>query len=125
MESYMEQAKEVLQIVLSYFQTGFYHVNGVQGLLIAAVLAYMMPAWRRLPVTALIAVIANVALTVMIPVLANGAAFKLPPVVEVDYWKYLASLFAGYLIVISIFFLVKSLVLGGAGGGHAHDSGHH
>jgi hypothetical protein len=118
----MQEAKDVLQIILSYFQTGFYHVNGVQGLLIAAVLAYMMPSWRRLPVTAVVAVIANVALTVMIPVLSNGAAFKLPPVVEIEYWKYLASLFAGYLIVVSIFFLVKSLMLGGSGG-HAH--GHH
>ena len=119
----MEQAKQILFTIISYFQEGFYHVNGVQGLLIAAVLAYMMPSWRRLPMTALLAVAAHVALSVMIPVLARGAAFKLPPLVELDYLKFLAALFAGYLVVVSIFFLVKTAVLGG--GSQSHSAGHH
>jgi sugar phosphate permease len=119
----MPQALAALQTVLSYFQTGFYHVNGVQGLLIAAVLAYTMSSWRRLPMTVLMAVAAHVALSVMIPVLANGAAFRLPPLVELGYIKYLASLLAGYVVVISLFFLVKTAVLGG-GGSHGHSAGH-
>jgi hypothetical protein len=119
----MPQALAVLQTVASYFQTGFYHVNGVQGLLIAAVLAYTMPNWGRLPMTALMAVAAHVALSIMIPVLATGAAFRLPPLVELQYIKYLASLLAGYVVVISLFFLVKSAVLGG-GGSHGHSAGH-
>jgi len=122
----MPQVLAVLQTVVSYFQTGFYHVNGVQGLLIAAVLAYTMSSWRRLPMTVVMAVAAHVALGVMLPVLANGAAFRLPPLVELDYIKYLASLLAGYLVVVSLFFLVKSAVLGGGGHGHSagHDHGH-
>ena len=109
----MEQVQEVLSAVLSYFQAGFYRVNGVQGLLIAAVFAYMMPRWGRLLVTALGAVVAHAVLDVMVPVLARSAAFQLPPLVEIEDWKYLLSIYAGYLIVISVFFLVKSLLLRG------------
>ena len=123
MEHSMELAQSILHIVLGYFQAGFYHVNGVQGLLIAGVLAYSMPTWQRLPSTAVVAVIAQVILGVMLPVLANGSALKLPPLVEVGYWKYLAELFAGYLLVVALFFFVKSLVLGGSGG-HSHSHGH-
>jgi hypothetical protein len=119
----MPLAQDALQTLLTYFQTGFHHVNGVQGLLVAAVLAYTMSSWRRLPSTVLMAVAAHVALGVMIPVLANGAAFRLPPLVELDYLKYLASLLAGYLVVVSLFFLVKSAVLGG-GASHGHNAGH-
>lgn len=119
----MAYAQDALQTVLTYFQTGFYHVNGAQGLLIAVVFAYLMPNWQRLPVTAAVAVLAHVALNVMLPVLANGGAFRLPPLVEVQYWKYMAALFAGYLVVISIFFIVKSVVVGGRGSA-SHDHGH-
>ena len=48
---------------------------------------------------------------------------RLPPLVELQYWKYMAALFAGYLVVISIFFIVKTVVLGGRGSA-SHDHGH-
>lgn len=109
----MEMVQEILNIVLGIVQAGFYRVNGVQGLLVAVAFAYLMPRWGRLLVTALGAVVAMVILEVMVPVLARSAAFHLPPLVEVEYWKYLGSLYAGFLIVISVFFLVKTLLLRG------------
>jgi len=117
----MEQAQDILELIWSYFQFGFYQVNTVRGLLIAAIVAYMMGNWRQLLPTTLLAVLAHAILSVMLPVLASGAAFKLPPLVELTYWKQLLALAAGYLIIISVFFLIKMLVLqraGGGGGGH-------
>lgn len=112
----MEQVQDIFQTIWSYFQVGFYHVNTVQGLLIAAIVAYMMGSWRQLLPTTLLAVFAHAILNIMIPVLANGAAFKLPPLVEFSFWKSMLALFGGYLIVISIFFVVKTVVLRRAGG---------
>lgn len=120
-----ELAQGILLTVLNYFQTGFHHVNGAQGLLVAVVFAYLMPGWQRLPVTAGAAMITHIGLSVMIPVLANGGSFRLPPLVDVEYWKYMAALFAGYLVVVAIFFLLKTVVVGNRGGHSAgHDHGH-
>ena len=113
----MEQVQEILQTIWSYFQVGFYHVNTVQGLLIAAVVAYMMGNWRQLLPSTFLAVLAHAILNIMIPVLASGAAVKLPPLVELSYWKSMVALFAGYLIVVSVFFIVKTILLR-RGGGH-------
>jgi hypothetical protein len=84
----------------------------------------MMGGWRQLLPTTLLAVLVHAMLSVMLPVLSTGAAFKLPPLVELSYWKQLLALAAGYLIIISVFFIVKTVVLRRAvGGGHGH--GHH
>jgi hypothetical protein len=112
----MEQVQEIFQTIWSYFQFGFYQVNTVKGLLIAAIVAYMMGNWRQLVPSTLLAVLVHVILSVMIPVLASGSAFKLPPLVELSYWNGMLSLFAGYLIVVSVFFIVKTVVLRRSGG---------
>ncbi len=109
----MEQVQEILNAVLEYFQSGFYKVNAVQGLLIAAIAAYVMPNWRRIWVIAAGAVVAHVVLDIVIPVLARSGSFHLPPLVELEYWKYLLKLYAGYLIVVSVFFLAKRVLLRG------------
>ena len=44
------------------------------------------------------------------PVL-NGAALELPPVLYFSFWRYVAFLLVGYLIVISILVLIKRLIL--------------
>lgn len=115
----MELIQQFLAAANDYMQTGFYKVNAVQGLLIAIVTAYFLPAWSRLFVYALGAVLAHAALDVMIPVLARNAPFKLPPLVDIEYWRYLLALYIGFLIIIPVFFLAKTLMLrGGHGGGH-------
>lgn len=115
----MELIQQFIAAVNDYMQTGFYKVNAVQGLLIAIVAAYFLPAWGRLFIYALGAVLAHVALDVMIPVLGRNAPFKLPPLVDIEYWRYLLALYIGFLIIIPVFFLVKTLVLRGG-----HSSGH-
>ncbi len=112
----MEIAQQIVDTLAAYFQSGFYRVNAVQGLIIAAAAAYLMGSWRRIFIVALGAVVAHAVFDVMLPVLANGGAFRLPPLVELEYWKYLLRLYAGYLIVISVLYVVKRVVL--RGGGH-------
>ena len=49
--------------------------------------------------------------------LARNGSFRLPPLVDVEYWRYLLALYIGFLIIIPVFYLVKLLILRG-GGGH-------
>jgi hypothetical protein len=115
----LQQAQQILNEVATYFQSGFYSVNAVQGLLIAAISAYYLSDIRRLFVIALGAVIVHAMIDVMIPILGGRGALKLPPLVEVEYWRHLLQLYAGYLIVISVFYVVKRL-MARSGGGAAH-----
>jgi hypothetical protein len=113
----MEWIQQALSAANDYMQTGFYRVNAIQGLLIAIVAAYVMPKWSRLFVVALGATLTHVVFDVMIPVLGRNAAFRLPPLVDVEYWRYLLALYIGFVIIIPIFYLLKVLLLRG-GGGH-------
>jgi hypothetical protein len=114
----MEFVQQVLATINEYMQTGFYKVNAIQGLLIAIVAAYTLPKWNRLFIVALGAVLAHVILDVMIPVVGRNAPFRLPPLVDFEYWRYLLALYIGFLIIIPVFYLVKIMVLRGSGGGH-------
>ena len=115
----MDMVQQVLDLVAAYFQAGFYKVNAVQGLIIAAVAAYMLSDWRRILFMTAGAVVVHAIFDVMIPVLGGNAAFRLPPLVEMEYWRHLLQLYAGYLIVISVLYVIKRVVLGRAGS-HAH-----
>jgi MFS superfamily sulfate permease-like transporter len=99
--------------VNTYAQSGFAHINALQGLLIAIVAAFMMYRWGSVFFVAIGATIVHVIVDVMLPVLANGAQFKLPPMVDGEYWRYLLTLYVGYLIVISIFYVVKRMLMSG------------
>ena len=100
---------EALNHIVSFFQMGFYGVNVSQGLIIAAIGAYIMEDWRRVLVVALACVFAHLAVDVMLPVF-RGGAFRLPPLVEVDFWQNFLRLYAGYLIVVNVFYFVKRLL---------------
>ena len=102
----MEWLQHIVSGVNDYMQTGFYKVNAGQGLLIAIVAAYFMPAWSRLFVIALGATLVHVIFDVMIPVLGRNAAFRLPPLVDIEYWRYVLALYIGFLIIIPVFFSI-------------------
>jgi hypothetical protein len=114
----MEYVQQVLSAINDYMQTGFYKVNAAQGLLVAMAAAYFMQKWSRVFVIALAATLAHVVLDVMMPVLGRNAPFRLPPLVDVEYWRFLLALYIGFLIIIPIFYLLKTLFLRAGGGGH-------
>lgn len=99
--------------VLAFFREGFHHVNAVQGLIIAFVAAMIMPSWRRLVPLALGATIVHVVADIVIPMIARHAAFHLPDVVSLGFWRFAGTLFLGYIIVIAVFYLLKRIVVGG------------
>lgn len=100
---------EILNQIVSFFQTGFYGVNVAQGLIIAAIAAYLMSDWRRVLVVALGCVFVHLAVDVMLPVF-RGGAFRLPPLVETGFWINFLRLYAGYLIVVNVFYAVKRVL---------------
>ncbi|MBI1239244.1 MAG: hypothetical protein GC199_07865 [Alphaproteobacteria bacterium] len=107
----MEAVQDALNNALAFLQSGFREVNALQGLLIAIGAAFLLKSYGRIWMVSLGAVLVHVMLDVMVPVLANKASFHLPPLVEPAYWRYLGALFVGYLIVISLFWLIKRNVL--------------
>jgi len=102
---------------VAYLQAGFAQVNVLQGLLIALIAAFMMHQWSSVIFFALGATVVHILVDVMVPVLANGAPFRLPPLVEGDYWRYLLTLYVGYLLVITVFYIVKRMFMSAS---HSH-----
>lgn len=114
----MDTLQSLWNDVANYMQTGFYRINALQGLLIAIGAAYFLHKWTSVFVMAVGAVLVHVILDVMIPVLGTAAAFRLPPLVESEYWRYLLTLYVGYLLVITVFYVIKRVLLQG-GARHA------
>ena len=102
---------QTVNAVLDFFREGFNQVNALEGLIIALVAALFVPAWHRVWGVALGATLVTVIVNALMPVLADHAAFRLPPLMEPGYWRFLAVLFVGYLIVIGVFFFLKRLFL--------------
>ncbi|MGY6531099.1 hypothetical protein [Glycocaulis sp.] len=102
---------DTLAPVLDFFRQGFSTVNGVQGLIIALVAALLLPSMGRLPVFVVGATLVHIVVDALLPVLARGAPLRLPDVMGLPFWRYVAVLLAGYLIVILILALIKRVVL--------------
>ena len=97
--------------IWEYFRAGFHDVNQILGLLIAIAAAYFLSKYSRIFVIALGALVFYVIAEVMIPVVANHAQFQLPNMVEQGYWQRLAAIYAGFLLIITVFYVVKRMVL--------------
>lgn len=102
---------DALQPVLDFFRQGFGTVNGVQGLIIALVAALLLPSWGRLIVFVVGASFVHLIVDALLPVLASNAPLRLPDVLSMPFWRYVAVLLAGYLVVISLLALLKRILL--------------
>jgi len=102
---------DILNTLLDFARDGFDQVNAVQGLIIALVAALLLPSWRRLPVFVFGAAAVHVAVDVLLPVVGGGASLRLPDVLEFYFWRYVAALLIGYLIIIAILMLIKRVIL--------------
>ena len=110
--SIIDQAVQILR-------DGFANINQPKGLLIALVATIFMGSWRQWLPLAIVAVIAHIVIDRLIPVISDRAQFTLPPLMEEGFWTQVGVLFVGYLIVIAVFFLIKSLLFrGGAKAAH-------
>ena len=110
----MDTPQELWNSLTAYAQTGFHEINALQGLLIAIIAAIFLHRWAGVFAVAVGATIVHLVLDVMLPVLANNAAFRLPEIIDGNYWRYALTLYVGYLIVISVFYIIKRVVLRGS-----------
>ena len=101
---------DILDALLGFARDGFDQVNAVQGLIIALVAALLLPSWRRLPVFVIGAAAVHVAADLLLPVVAAGASLRLPDVLEFYFWRYVATLLIGYLIIIAIIMVIKRII---------------
>ncbi len=108
----MDTMNQLASDTLVYMQNGFARVNALQGLLIAIGAAFVLQRWAGVFVVALAATFIHIIVDIMLPVLASSAAFKLPQLVDADYWQYVLTLYVGYLVVITAFYAVKRVLLG-------------
>jgi len=107
--------------ILDFFREGFAQVNAVLGLLIAIYFAYRLSEWKKVWQAALGAVVTHIIASILIPMIDHGASFRLPPMLEGSFLQSLITLYLGYVVVILVFWLVKTNVLSGSGGkAHAH-----
>ena len=110
---YINQAVQTLH-------DGFLEINHPKGLLIALAAAIFMSSWRQWLPVALVATIIHIAIDVLAPVLSghgNGAV-TLPDFMQASFWESAGVFFLGYLIVIGVFFFLKSLVFRGSARAH-------
>jgi len=116
----METLQQYFNEAWDLLREGFNNVNAVKGLIIALVAAFMLPSWKKLWTIVLGAVVVHEIASVLIPVVANHAAFRLPPLVSIAFWRHALGLYAGYAVVIAAFFFVKKSMLSGASSAPKH-----
>jgi hypothetical protein len=98
---------------------GFLEINHPKGLLIALAATLFMGSWRQWLPVAVVATIIDMAIVVLAPVLAgHGGTLTLPDFMQAAFWENAGIYFLGYLIIIGVFFFIKSLLFRGSAKAH-------
>jgi len=106
----MEDAMQYVQPVLDFFAAGFNQVNAIQGIIIGVLAAFVLREYRRILVIGLVATLIHVIVDTALPVV-QGAELKLPPLADMAWWQYVATLYVGYLVVITVFYILKKVLI--------------
>ena len=115
LQPYLADAQLYFNQALDFAHQGFLRVNVVLGLLIAVIAAFMLSSYRFRPViaTTIGATLMFIIVQVLVPVIDHRAAFKLPDVMVINFWRELGLLAIGLFIAITIFYIVKKTMLRG------------
>lgn len=112
---------ELVDQAIAYLREGFANINNPKGLLIALAATIFLGSWRQWIPIALVATIIHIAIDRLAPVLAgDGGEVTLPPLMEETFWTQVLVLFLGYMVIIGVFFLIKSMLFKGGGAKAAH-----
>lgn len=114
----MDVVLQVLNEVLSIFRTGFNQVNVFIGIIIALVAAFQLSRWRKLWETALACLLIHIVALVLAPVIDHGAQPHLPPLFENYFLRNLLALYVGYVVLIALFFFLRTRLLKPAAAHH-------
>lgn len=102
---------ELVDQAVEYLREGFANINNPKGLLIALAATIFMGSWRQWIPVSLVATVIHIAIERLAPVLAgSGGAVTLPPLMEEAFWTQVLVLFLGYMIIVGVFFLLKSML---------------
>ncbi|HAC60384.1 hypothetical protein [Parvibaculum sp.] len=104
--------QEYLNEALAWARMGFDTVNSIQGLIIALIAAILMSRYNRVVVYAVGATLVHELVNIGRNFYA-GAANPLPDYLDVEVLKLVAIRFIGYLIAISLIYLVRRLFFRG------------
>ena len=99
---------DLIDQAVNTLRDGFGQINHPQGLIIALIGALLMPSWRQLLPMALLATVVDLAVRDLPDILRGG---RLPNFMVPEFWTTAGIYFLGYLIIIAVFFLLKSLVI--------------
>ncbi|MEQ8747944.1 hypothetical protein [Pyruvatibacter sp.] len=108
----MEQVMQYAQPVLDFFAAGFNQVNAIQGIIIGILAAFVLREYKRILVVAFGATLIHVIVDTVMPVV-QGAEIKLPPLADASWWQYVATLFVGYIVIITVFYILKRMLIRG------------
>jgi len=107
----MEIVQSWLDWLWALLRNGFHDINAqLIGIIVAMIAAYFLSKWNRVFVIAVGAVVAFLVAQVMIGVIAQGQRFALPDWL-VDDPQRLLGIYAGFLLVITIFYIIKKMML--------------
>ncbi|MDE2135086.1 MAG: hypothetical protein KGM97_05345 [Alphaproteobacteria bacterium] len=112
----MSDVSHYFNEALDFFRLGFQHVNAILGLIIALFAAFQLSSWKKLWEIALAATLVHIVALVLIPVVDHNAPLHLPPLVDVGFWRDTAAVYVGYVIIIAVFFFMRTKLLKGGGG---------
>ena len=102
---------ELVDQAVAYLREGFANINNPKGLLIALAAVLFMGSWKQWLPLALVALVIHIAIDRLQPVLGGGGGdVTLPPLMEESFWTQALVLFLGYLVIIGIFYFLKSLL---------------
>jgi hypothetical protein len=104
-------AQPYLMQAYDFVHASFSSVNSQVGLLLVAlVAAILMKSWKQLFPMAALAVLVDVAVMTLAPLLSRGhGQFRLPDLLSPQTLLGFLALYIGFLIVIAIFYLIKSM----------------
>ena len=102
---------ELVDQAIAHLRDGFGTINNPKGLLIALAATLFMGSWKQWLPISVFAVIIHIAIEQLAPVLAGGGGdVRLPELMSEAFWTQALVLFLGYLVIIGVFFLVKSML---------------
>lgn len=103
---------DIIDSAVGYLRDGFGTINNPKGLLIALAATVFMGSWRQWIPIAAFAVVIHIVIERLAPVLSGGnGQVTLPPdLMQETFWTRALVLFLGYLVIIGVFFFIKSLL---------------
>lgn len=114
----MDQVLHFLDGVLMLFRSGFNQVNAYLGLIIALIAAFQLSSWKKLWEIALAAMLFHIVALMLAPVIDHGAPLHMPALFEVNFWRNLLAIYVGYVVLIALFFFVRTRLLKPAAAHH-------